>query len=84
MKHVLNRYVGTVFARAFACELHGGIEVDWEDFAHHRSSHYRGSSSSKTTMKSEGTSHIEILARTPIMNEHIAKQRVTMIEKQEV
>ena len=58
-KHILNNEVETVFALAFACELHGGMEVYWEDFAHHRSSHYRGSSSTNTTMKSEGTSHMK-------------------------
>ena len=51
-KQVINNEVGTVFAHAFACEVQGGIEVDWEDFAHHRSSHYRGSSSTNSTMKS--------------------------------
>ena len=81
--HIVNNEVGTVFARAFACELHGGIEVDWEDFAHHRSSHYRGSSSTNTTMKSEGTSHIEIPARTSVVTKKIAKQRATLTEKHE-
>ena len=82
-KHILNNEVGTIFARAFACELHGGIEVDWEDFAHHRSSHYRGSSSTNTTMKSEGTSHIEIPARTSVVTKKFAKQRATLTEKHE-
>ena len=68
-KLVLNNEVGTVFARAFACELHDGIEVDWEDFAHNRLSHYRGSSSTNTTMKSEGTYHIEIPARTSVLTQ---------------
>ena len=82
-KHILNNEVGTVFARAFACELHGGIEVDWEDFAHHRSSHYRGSSSTNTTMKSEGTSHIEEPVRTSVVTKKFGKQRATLIEKHE-
>ena len=82
-KHILNNEVGFVFARAFACELHGGIEVDWEDFAHHRSSHYRGSSSTNTTMKFEGTSHIEIPTRTSVLTQTRAKQKATLTEKHE-
>ena len=34
-KHILHNEVGTVFARAFACEVQVGINVDWEDFNCH-------------------------------------------------
>ena len=58
-KHVPKNEVGSVFAHAFPCELHGGIEVGWEDFARHRSSHCRGSSSTNIILKSEGTVRIQ-------------------------
>ena len=75
--------MGTIFARAFACEVQGGIEVDWEDFTCHRSTHYRGSSSINTGLKSEDTSHIEMLVRTLVPYNQIPKGKVTLSEKQE-
>ena len=54
-KQIINNEVGTVFAHAFACEVHGGIDVDWENFNRHRYTHYGGSSSTNTVLKSEGT-----------------------------
>ena len=75
--------MGTIFARAFACEVQGGIDVDWEDFNRHQSEHYRGSSSTNTGLKSSGTSHVDIPATTPIHQVQYAKLRVTMTEKHE-
>ena len=34
-KQIMINEVGTVFARAFACEVQVGINVDWEDFNCH-------------------------------------------------
>ena len=63
--------------------MFNGIEVDWENFTCHRLSHCRGSSTTNTTMKSKGTSHIEIPTSTPMSNEQIAKLRATPTKKNE-
>jgi hypothetical protein len=80
---ITNNEVGTVFARAFACEVQGGIDVNWEDFNRHRSEHYKGSSSTNTGLKSSGTSHVDIPATTPVQQVLEAKVRATMTEKHE-
>ena len=80
---ITNNEVGTVFARAFACEVQGGINVNWEDFNRHRSEHYKGSPSTNTGLKSSGTSHVDIPATRPVHQVLEAEVRSTMTEKHE-
>ena len=80
---ICNNEVGTIFARAFACEVQGGIDIDWEDFNRHRLEHYKGSSSTNTSLKSSGTSHVDIPAATHVHQVQYAKIRATMTEKHE-